>query len=147
MIEPGSPAPEMVLEDTEGRTVRVSDFAGPVLLYFMRSTSCPVCQRHVRDLAERDDLTGVRVLVVVPEDRAEAAAWKARRRIPFPVLTSPRGTPHEMVGLNRKLFGSMQQSGSVLIDGEGIVRHAHGATLPTGGYDRKGIAAALRTPA
>nr|BFE87039.1 hypothetical protein GCM10020093_096400 [Planobispora longispora] len=49
-----------------------------------------------------------------------------------------------MIGLSRKVFGSLQQSGSVLIDSRGIVRHAHGATMPTGGYDRKGITAAVR---
>jgi hypothetical protein len=55
-----------------------------------------------------------------------------------------QGTPHETIGLSRKVFGSMQQSGSVLIDSQGIVRHTHGATMPTGGYDKKGIAAAIR---
>jgi peroxiredoxin len=144
MIEPGTPAPEMVLEDTEGRTVRVRDFEGPVLLYFLRSMSCPVCRRHVRDLAGCEDLANVRVLLVVPEGREEAAAWKDRHRVPFPVLTGSHGTPHEKVGLSRTLFGSMQQSGTVLIDGDGVVRHVHGATLPTSGYDRKGIVAALR---
>ena len=155
MFMSGSPAPEMVLEDTEGRTVRLSDYRGKhaVLLYFMRSTSCPVCNRHVRDLVTGADGladANVRVLVAVPEDGAKAAAWKARHQIPFPVVTGGREVPHDMVGLSKKVFGSMRQSGSILIDSQGIVRHAHGATLPTSGYDRKGITAAiasLRTPA
>ncbi|WP_225993235.1 hypothetical protein [Actinomadura rudentiformis] len=49
-----------------------------------------------------------------------------------------------MIGLGRKVFGSMQQSGSVLIDSQGVIRHAHGATMPTGGYDKKGITAAVQ---
>lgn len=155
MFTSGSPAPEMVLEDTEGRTVRLSDYRGKhaVLLYFMRSTSCPVCNRHVRDLVTSADGfadANVRVLVAVPEDGAKAAAWKVRYQIPFPVVTGGREIPHDMVGLSKKVFGSMRQSGSILIDSQGIVRHAHGATLPTSGYDRKGITAAiasLRTPA
>lgn len=48
-----------------------------------------------------------------------------------------------MIGLSRRAFGSMQQSGSVLIDAHGIIRHAHGATLPTNSYDKKGITAAI----
>ncbi|MGW5721850.1 peroxiredoxin family protein [Amycolatopsis sp. NPDC003865] len=153
MLEPGSAAPAMVLEDTSGQTVRIADHQGAVLLYFMRSTSCPVCNRHVQDLVGSGDewaAAGVRVLIVVPEDREEAASWKAKRRIPFPVLTGRRDNPHEMVGLSRKVFGSVQQSGSVLIDDRGVIRHAHGATLPTNSYDKKGITAAiaaLRTPA
>ncbi|GGS45743.1 MULTISPECIES: peroxiredoxin family protein [Actinokineospora] len=148
MLTTGSPAPEMVLEDTDGQTVRVSDHQGDhaVLLFFVRSTSCPVCTRHVRDLvARRGELEAdnVRVLIAVPEDRERAARWKARHAIPFPVLTGRDRSPHELIGLTRRIFGAMQQSGSVLIDRHGIVRHAHGATLPTGSYDRQGIAAAI----
>ena len=155
MLEAGSPAPPMVLEDTAGRTVRLSDYHGEhaVLVFFVRSTSCPVCARHVRDLVDRgaelaaDD---VRVLLAVPEDREEAIRWKDKHGIPFPVLTGRRESPHEMIGLSRKVFGSLQQSGSILVDRQGVVRHAHGATLPTNSYDKAGIAAAvasLRTPA
>ncbi len=155
MLKTGSAAPQMVLEDTAGQTVRLSDYQGrhAVLLFFVRSTTCPVCNRHVRDLVNRGDelaADDVRVLLVVPEDRETATAWKAKRRIPFPVLTGRSENPHEMIGLGRKVFGSMQQSGSILIDRQGIIRHTHGATLPTSSYDKKGIAAAiasLRTPA
>ncbi|GAB3989800.1 peroxiredoxin family protein [Actinoallomurus acanthiterrae] len=149
MLETGSPAPDILLEDTDGRAVRLSDYQGEnaVLIYFMRSTSCPVCNRHVQDLIRRRDefaADDVRVLVALPADRREASAWKDKRQVPFPVLVGRRGTPHEMIGLSRKVFGSMQQSGSVLVDSQGIVRHAHGATMPTGGYDKKGIAAAIQ---
>ncbi|WP_372663399.1 peroxiredoxin family protein [Amycolatopsis kentuckyensis] len=141
MFETGSTAPTMVLEDTAGQDVRIPDRQGAVLLYFMRSTSCPICNRHVQDLV--GSAIGVRVLIAVPEDRETAAAWKAKRGIPFPVLTGRRDSPHEMIGLSRKVFGSMQQSGSVLIDAQGVIRHAHGATLPTNSYDKKGIIAAI----
>lgn len=149
MLETGSPAPDVVLEDTDGQAVRLSDRRRDhaVLVYFMRSTSCPVCNRHVQDLVRRRDefaARDVRVLVAVPEDRTAAAEWKARRRIPFPVLVGRHATPHELVGLSRKVFGSLQQSGSVLIDAHGVIRHAHAATMPTGGYDRRGITAALQ---
>ncbi|MEU7898445.1 peroxiredoxin family protein [Nonomuraea sp. NPDC049152] len=149
MLETGSPAPDVVLEDTDGRAVRLSDYQGnhAVLIYFMRSTSCPVCNMHIQDLIRRRNefaVDDVQVLVAVPEDRQEAAAWKAKRRVPFPVLVGRRGTPHEMIGLSRKVFGSLQQSGSILIDSHGIIRHAHGATMPTSGYDKKGIAAAIQ---
>ncbi|WP_157252717.1 peroxiredoxin family protein [Nonomuraea typhae] len=149
MLDIGSPAPDIALEDTDGQAVSLSGYRGShaVLIYFMRSTTCPICNRHVQDLIRcRDEFAAenVRVFVAVPEERQEAAAWKAKRQVPFPVLVGRGGTPHEMVGLSRKVFGSMQQSGDVLIDSEGVVRHAHGATMPTGGYDKKGILAAVR---
>ncbi|MER6943045.1 peroxiredoxin family protein [Nonomuraea sp. NPDC000554] len=149
MLDTGSPAPDIVFEDTEGRTVRLSDYQGKqaVLVYFMRSTSCPVCNKHVQELIRSRnefEADSVQVLVAVPEGRQEAAAWKARRQVPFPVLHGRSSAPHTMIGLERKVFGSMQQSGSILIDSQGVVRHAHGATMPTGSYDRKGIAAAVQ---
>jgi len=147
VLEAGTPAPPLVLEDTEGRIVRLAEYQGrhAVLLYFMRSTTCPVCRRHVRALAGDAALeaAGVRVLIAVPEDRATAAAWRAKHDIPFPVLTGRRGTPHEAAGLSRTGFGALQRSGSVLVDVQGVVRHSHGAALPTGSYDRAGIAAAV----
>lgn len=146
MITTGEPAPDIVLTDTDGGAVRLTDFRGEsgVLLFFMRATSCPVCRAHVRDLARRrDDLLAhdVRVLIAVPEDRAAAATWKARSRTPFPVVTGRAG--YAAFGLARRLFGTVQQSGSVLVDRHGVVRHAHAATSPLNAYDRDGITAAL----
>ncbi|MFC9996677.1 peroxiredoxin family protein [Nocardia sp. NPDC127526] len=148
MLTSGSRAPKMELEDTSGRPWRLSDHRGTdsVLLYFMRSTSCPMCNRHVRDLAaHRNEFEdkNIRVFVAIPEDRATGSAWKSRHDIPFPVLVGTSGTPHDSIGLTRKVFGSMQQSGTVLVDPNGVIRHAHGATLPTSSYDRKGILAAI----
>lgn len=150
MLEIGSAAPDVELEDTDGQAVRLSGQPGgrALLVYFTRSTSCPVCNRHVRDLARRSDefaASNVAVLVAVPADRAEAAAWKDARGVPFPVVVGRRGTPHASIGLTRKVFGSMQQSGCLLIDSGGIVRHVLGATLPTGGYDAKSVTAAVRS--
>ncbi|RFU36850.1 peroxiredoxin [Actinomadura logoneensis] len=149
MLETGSPAPDVLLEDARGRSLRLPALGdgGAALVYFMRSTSCPVCNRHVQDLVrsrEEFAASGVTVFLAVPEDRAAATAWKSKRGIPFPVLVGSAGAPHDAVGLGTRVFGAMRQSGSVLIDGLGIVRHAHGSTLPTSGYDRKGILAAVR---
>lgn len=148
MITIGSHVPEMDFEDTDGNILRLSEFrrTHSVLLYFMRSTSCPICNRHVRDLRARGrefEADNVRVLIAVPEDREAAAAWKSKHDIPFPVLVGSAGTPHETFGLTRKVFGSIQQSGTVLIDTDGHVRHVHGSTMPTASYDKKGIRDAI----
>jgi len=148
MVVVGSTAPEIDLEDHAGRPVRLADYhhKSSVLLYFMRSATCPVCNSRVKELARRNAefvAARVQVMVVIPEGRAEAANWQAKRRPPFPVVTGRRGTAHEAIGLAKKVLGTMQQSGSVLIDEAGVVRHAHAATMPTGGYDRKGIDLAI----
>lgn len=149
MLKVGSTVPDLALQDTDGRLMNLADYHGRenVLLYFMRSTTCPICNHHVKDLVgRRDELAArdVRVLVAVPEDRATAAAWKSKREVPYLVVTGRSGTPHEAIGLTRRVFGAMQQSGTVLIDRQGVVRHAHAATMPVASYDKKGIAEAVR---
>ncbi|KFU76745.1 Peroxiredoxin [Amycolatopsis lurida] len=145
MLEIGSTVPDVAWEDTTGQVVRLSEFRGTasVLIYFMRSTTCPVCAGHVKDLAARSEelaAAGVRVLVAVPECRVEAKAWRAKRGLSLRVVSGGDGTPHEAFGLAKKM---LQQSGSVLIDRDGVVRYAHAATMPTSAYDKKGIAKAV----
>ncbi|MCD5348205.1 peroxiredoxin [Agromyces sp. S2-1-8] len=148
MITAGTRMPNLELQSSTGEPVRLLDHLGErgMVAFFMRTTTCPVCNAHVRDLVGRAgelSARGISVLIAVPEDRDEAAAWKDRRRVPFPVVTGADGTAHEAVGLTKRVFGSMQQSGTVLVDAAGLVRHAHGSTLPTAGYDRRALLAAI----
>jgi peroxiredoxin len=147
MLEVGSAAPDLQLEDTHGRAFGLQDCRpGNVFVFFMRSTSCPICNAHVKDLARhRDELSDadVRVLIAFPQEREAAAEWTARHDPPFTVVTGRRETPHEKVGLTRKMFGAMQQSGGVLVGGDGTVRHAVGSTMPVGSYHWRGLAEAL----
>jgi peroxiredoxin len=151
MLGIGTTAPPMALEDTEGHPVTLADIAGQadrrgVLLFFMRSAACPVCNAHVRNLIKQVDkyvAAGVQIVIAVPEGRDEAAKWKSKNGIPFPVVTGRGGSAHETVGLAKRVFGSMRQSGSILVDAHNTIRHAHGATMPTNSYDKKGIAAAV----
>jgi peroxiredoxin len=148
MLDVGKVAPTLTLESSDGSAVRLEDFRGTssVLIYFMRTTTCPVCNGHVKALIARSAEFAdakVTVLIAVPEGRAAAAEWKAENAIPFDVVTGEGGTPHESVGLNKRVFGAVQQSGSILIDRHGVIRHAHAATFPPAAYDKKGLDAAL----
>ncbi len=74
MLEIGSVVPEVALEDSAGQAVSLA--GADVLLYFVRSTSCPVCNSHVKDLAGwAGELAaaGVRVLVAFPR-----GGWRPR---------------------------------------------------------------------
>jgi len=148
MLDVGMSMPDIALEDTSGRPVSLGTYRGQlnVVVYFMRSTSCPVCNAHVKDLEQRSAeyaRLGVRILIAVPEGRDVAAQWVIKRNIALQVVTGRKGTPHGTVGLTRRVFGTMQQSGTVLIDRNGVVRYVKIATMPPGGYDKQGLAQAL----
>jgi peroxiredoxin len=147
MLDIGS-TPDLKLEDTDGNALSIADFTGKenVLIYFMRALSCAQCNAHVqsfvRNQAEFDN-ANVEIIVAVPEDLSDAAAWKAKKNIPYTVVAGASGTPHESVGLLRKVFGTLQQSGSVLFDSNGKVTYTQVSTVPTTSYNKAEIGAAL----
>ena len=112
----------------------------------MRSKSCAICTRHAKDLDRRAaeyQGKGVQVYIAIPEGQDDAAAWKAKHDIVVPVVVAKAGSAHDTVGLTRKVFGSIQQSGTILVDSSGVIRYAAAATMPTGSYDKQGVADAV----
>jgi peroxiredoxin len=149
MIEVGQAAPELRLRDTTGAGIDLRNYRGEsdVLIYIMRNTGCPMCNRHVQQLATHAGeyaQYAVTVLVAVPDDQNTAARWAAKKQLPFPVVTGARDTPHAGLGLGRKMFGSMQQSGTVLLDRAGVVRYLNIVTMPTGGYTHRAVLEAIQ---
>jgi peroxiredoxin len=147
VIEIGS-TPALALEDTDGHDLVVDDYRGKdnVYIYFMRALSCAQCNAHVQNMVKnRADFDGssTAVIVAVPEDISDAAAWKAKKNIPFPVVVGKSGTAHAEIGLMRKVFGAIQQSGGILLDKDGVVRYAHVSTNPGSSYNRTEVAAAI----
>lgn len=147
MLEIGSTL-DLTLEDTDGNTVAISDYRGrsSIFLYFMRALSCAQCNAHVQSLVKNRELfesAGATIIIAVPEGRDEATAWKRTKALPFAVVTGQAGSPHESVGLLRKVFGAVQQSGSILVDRNGVVRYSHVSTVPTTSFNRAEVQAAL----
>lgn len=139
---------DLALVDTDGAPFALEQFAGKtaVFVYFMRATGCLQCNAHVRTLAAGQAKLreqGVEVVVVVPDTAEAAAAWKAKRHVPFAVAVGADADPYAAIGLMKKVFGAVQQSGGVLIDRDGIVRYAHGTTNPSSSYDEAALQAAI----
>jgi len=148
MLETGTRLPSLPLQDTTGRRVTLDDGTPgrAALVYFMRSKSCAICTRHAKDLdrrAEEYKRKGVQVYIAIPEGHDDAVEWKARHQVGVAVVAAAAGSAYDTVGLTRKVFGSVQQSGAILVDSNGTVCYAHSATMPTGSYDRQGIADAV----
>jgi peroxiredoxin len=135
----GSPLPALGLHGPGGSAVPQP--GTPTVVYLMRAATCGVCRRHVRSLARRHDevrSAGADVLVVVPEGAVAAAELRRELGLPFEVLGGG-GSVHEALGLRRRLFGNLQESGSLLVDAAGVVRHLRSGALPTQAFDERAL--------
>jgi peroxiredoxin len=138
----GDTLPNIPLIDGAGTPSRVMDDlgAGGAVVFFMRTSTCPICRAHVRELQRMSDagvLRGARAIVVTPGGADEAAA--VARHTTLRVFAS--GERHRDVGLGR--FLTLQHSGTFVVDATGRVLARRTSALPTASFSRREILSAL----
>jgi cytochrome c biogenesis protein CcmG, thiol:disulfide interchange protein DsbE len=77
---PGNPAPAFMLRDTDGRTVRLSDHAGKVVVLDFWATWCGPCREAAGELKELQKNYGSRgvVIIGISVDKGSDAGAKVR---------------------------------------------------------------------
>lgn len=123
---PGRPAPAFELPDQDGRPWRLADHSGKrLLLVFYPGDDTPVCTRQLceyRDGLEDFEALGVDIVGISADDAASHRAFRARRDLPFPLLTDADLSVAErygckgLLGMKRAVF---------LLDADHVVRYAH----------------------
>ncbi|MDO5492720.1 MAG: thioredoxin-dependent thiol peroxidase [Nesterenkonia sp.] len=89
----GDPAPDFTLDDSDGRTVSLADYAGShVIVYFYPKAATPGCTTEACDF--RDSLSslqssGYGVLGVSPDEPAAIRDFAAAEELTFPLLSDP----------------------------------------------------------
>lgn len=136
---------DLTVLDGDGSQVTVADLRGParaVVLYFMRTGTCPVCLHHARALARQDlPALDVRPVVVVPGPAAHSARVRRLVGAGATVVSSVDAQAHQAGGLHKTLM--LQHSGVVLVDAAGVVRYRLASALPTGSFDGPALRAAV----
>ena len=90
---------------------------------------------------------GVEVLVIGPGGRGAASAYRRMTRLPVPVLADERREVFRAYGFKMKLR-VLQQSGTALVDRDGVLRYIHRATNPQNALDMDALLEAVgRLPA
>lgn len=119
----------VVLKDLNGRTVRLTDFKGKVVLLNFWATWCPPCRAETPDLVKWQREYGVRDLQVIgvtypPTNRREVRRFVRELKVNYPILLGHKET--------KALFDSGETLPfSVVIDREGKVReNIEGILLP-----------------
>jgi len=130
LIDPGRKAPAFALKDQEGRTHRLSSYAGkPVILYFYPKDDTPGCTQESCDFEERLPTFArwkAAVLGVSILDEKSKARFAGKHGLTFPLLADADhavagkyGVWQEKSRYGRKYMGIVRTT--YLIDGEGKV--------------------------
>lgn len=121
-LEPGTPAPDVAAPNQDGKTVRLSDFAGrPMLLFFYPKDDTPGCTKEaclLRDAYTKYQAKGIVILGVSRQDAASHKAFIGKHKLPFDLLSDPDGRVAKAFGVaSVPIFGWFKRQ-SVLLDGE-----------------------------
>lgn len=93
MLEAGTKAPEIVLNDKEGNEVKLSDFKGQrVVVYFYPRDNTPGCTRQA--CAFRDEFVeykklGIQVIGISKDSEASHQRFAEKNELPFVLLADP----------------------------------------------------------
>jgi peroxiredoxin len=113
-LQPGDIAPDFILPDVDGRSVRLySELErGLVVLVFYRGGWCPFCKIHLRGfqtLFAEFKAAGAQVVVVSPQLPDQSLLTREAGKLAFPVLSD--------VGLNTaRVFGVAFELPKALLD-------------------------------
>jgi peroxiredoxin len=122
---PGSAAPAFALADQDGKTVRLADFAGKIVVLEWTNDECPYVKHHgargtMKALAEKYRERGVVWLAVNSTKHAtreKDREWIAQNKLPYPVLEDFEGT-------TGKAYGAKTTPHMFVIDASGRIAYA-----------------------
>ena len=126
MLKEGERAPEFTLPDDTGQDRSLTDFlsSGVTVLYFYPADFTPGCTRQacgLRDLQTDIDNAKLRVVGVSPQSPRAHAKFRAKYRLPFPLLSDQHKEVIKMYGVNGPLGLGVRRT-TFLIDGSRRIR-------------------------
>jgi thiol-disulfide isomerase/thioredoxin len=88
-------APELKLRDLDGRTVRLSDYQGKVVLINFWATWCPPCRAEMPDLIKLQReyaKDGLQIIGITypPEQKARVRRFARRLKVNYPIVLGTR---------------------------------------------------------
>jgi thioredoxin-dependent peroxiredoxin len=130
-VQEGKKAPAFTLVDGDGKSVRLADFAGKnVVLYFYPRDDTPGCTKEAcgfRDLWGEIQKRNTVVLGVSPDGGPAHQKFRAKYKLPFPLLSDPEHAVMEKYGAygEKVLYGKKTRGvirSTVWIGPDGVVR-------------------------
>jgi peroxiredoxin Q/BCP len=139
MIGVGDKAPAFELQNQDGETVKLSDFAGrTVVLYFYPKADTPGCTTQacgIRDRSAEYDAAGAVVLGVSPDEPKALKKFADKYDLPFTLLSDDGHKLADAYGVwaeksmyGRKYWGNLRAT--FVIDGDGKISHVFPKVSP-----------------
>ncbi len=145
----GDEAPDFELPGTGGRTYRLSDYRGSmVIVAFYPGDFTPVCTRQFcayRDGQDRLDELNAQVLGISPQSVETHERFAAKYGLTVPLLADPQREVIRRYGVLGR--GGLVRRSIFVVDPEGVVRHRHVALLGLHFQDVNDLAAAVASAA
>jgi peroxiredoxin len=114
----GQPAPDFVLRDVNGKTMKLSDLRGKVVYVNFWATWCVPCKQELPDiqtLYNEKHAQGLEVLEVNWQEPADLAkSYFSQRKLPMPLLLDPNSSvynQYKLQGLPDSFF--VDRSGNI----------------------------------
>jgi peroxiredoxin Q/BCP len=145
MLSNNDKAPDFELLDSEGNSVRLSDFRGQrVIIFFYPKADTPGCTAQAcgfRDNFPRIEATGATVLGISPDKPAALAKWKKKLNLPYTLLSDPEHAVAEAFDVwgeksmyGRKYMGIIRSH--FVVDAEGNLEDVQVKVKPEESVDR-----------
>ena len=126
----GDIAPDFTLDGTNG-AFRLADHRGQtVVLVFYPGDDTKVCTKQLCEYTDRwDDLSGLDATIVgiSGKDLASKEKFAEKRALKVPLLADPDRAEAALYGAKQAVLGTKRST--FVIDGEGVIRFRHDATL------------------
>lgn len=130
MLEQGTKAPEIVLNDKDGNEVKLSDFKGQrVVVYFYPRDNTSGCTRQAcafrNEFAEYKKL-GIQVIGISKDSEASHQRFAEKNELPFVLLADPelKAIKDYDVWQEKKMYGKVSMGvvrSTYLIGADGII--------------------------
>ncbi|HZS45144.1 MAG TPA: thioredoxin-dependent thiol peroxidase [Blastocatellia bacterium] len=107
----GDKAPTFSLKNSEGKTVKLSDFKGQkVVVYFYPKDDTPGCTKEAcgfRDDISQFNKKGIEVVGISPDDTASHQKFATKYDLPFTLLADPSHEVAEKYGVwaEKNMYG------------------------------------------
>jgi peroxiredoxin Q/BCP len=138
MLSAGNPFPNFSLPNQDGKTIKLSDFAGQwVVIYFYPKDDTPGCTIQAKSFTATKadfDAAGVRVIGVSADDVASHKNFCNKFAFAIDLLSDTGGSLMTSLGIGQAEWKGMKfwERSSFVVDPKGVIRKVYERVNPEG---------------